>query len=115
MVGTMSVDTMATELDERVAALKAVADPTRLRVLESLDIDGPRCHCELERTLGVPANRLSFHLKVLRDAGLVTTRRRGRLTEYHLEPERIAELHAALPGVAPRVTWTTTERSEVRP
>jgi ArsR family transcriptional regulator, arsenate/arsenite/antimonite-responsive transcriptional repressor len=111
----MYVDMTATELDERVAVLKAVADPTRLRVLETLDTDGPRCHCELERSLDVPANRLSFHLKVLRDAGLVTTRRRGRLTEYQLDPDRVAALHTALPRVSPAGTTRDPERFEVGP
>lgn len=67
-----------TSLDDRLELLKAVADPTRLAVLDSLAADGARCHGDLEVELGVPANRLSFHLKVLRDAGLVRANRHGR-------------------------------------
>jgi ArsR family transcriptional regulator, arsenate/arsenite/antimonite-responsive transcriptional repressor len=96
MVGTMVVDASA-PLDDRVAALKAVADPTRLQVLDVLASAGPRCHCELEEDLTVPANRLSFHLRILRDAGLVTTRRRGKRVEYQLDPSGVRALQQALP------------------
>jgi ArsR family transcriptional regulator, arsenate/arsenite/antimonite-responsive transcriptional repressor len=81
----------------RLALLRAVADPTRLAVLERLAADGAYCHCDLEVELGVPANRLSFHLKVLRDVGLVRANRHGRRVRYCLEPGAMAALHAALP------------------
>jgi ArsR family transcriptional regulator, arsenate/arsenite/antimonite-responsive transcriptional repressor len=71
-------------LAERVAILKAIADPTRLRVIDELAVAGALCHCDLEAVLAVPANRLSFHLRTLRDAGLVHTRRNGRNVEYTL-------------------------------
>lgn len=93
----------STDVAGRVELLRAVADPTRLRVLDVLGADGPRCHCELEATLGVRANRLSFHLRVLREAGLVATRRRGRQVEYHLEPDGIAAACDALPATPPAV------------
>lgn len=52
----------------------------------------------------MPANRLSFHLKVLREAGLVTTTREGRRVNYHLDDQVLAALHDALPGdVGPAV------------
>jgi ArsR family transcriptional regulator, arsenate/arsenite/antimonite-responsive transcriptional repressor len=97
MVGTMSVDLSGPHLGDRVAALKAVADPTRLQVLDLLASEGPRCHCELEEELTVPANRLSFHLRILRDAGLVTTQRRGKRVEYRLDPIGVRALWHALP------------------
>jgi ArsR family transcriptional regulator, arsenate/arsenite/antimonite-responsive transcriptional repressor len=102
MVGTMMVDASA-PLDDRVAALKAVADPTRLQVLDLLSAAGPRCHCELEEELTVPANRLSFHLRVLRDAGLVTTRRRGKRVEYQLDPSGLRSLLHAIPVIREEV------------
>ncbi|MEX0869448.1 MAG: ArsR family transcriptional regulator, partial [Nitriliruptoraceae bacterium] len=55
--------------------------------------------CDLEVALGVPTNRLSYHLKVLRDAGLVRANRRGRRVRYCIEPEGFAALQAALPAV----------------
>lgn len=86
------------DLQTRVALLKAVADPTRLQVLDQLGHLGPRCHCELEEALGVPPSRMSFHLKVLRDAGLVSTDRRGKRVAYQLSPEGVIATHRALPA-----------------
>lgn len=96
--------TRSRDLTTRVELVKAVADPTRLRVLDVLGTEGPQCHCELEVALDVPASRLSFHLRVLREAGLVGTRRRGRLVAYHLEPRGLAEVHDALPAVDEEVS-----------
>lgn len=104
MVGTMRVDASA-DLAERVVTLKAVADETRLRVIDLLATAGPCCHCELEEALSVPANRLSFHLRTLREAGLVTTRRRGKRVDYELAPDGVAALRTAvlaIAGEAPR-------------
>ncbi len=105
---------------DRLTLLKAAADPTRLAVLDTLARCGSRCHCDLEVELDIPANRLSFHLKVLRDAGLVVSRRRGQRVDYHLREGAIQSLHAALPSsadqrtdVAPATTSTST--SAVRP
>ena len=83
--------------DIRLGVLKAVADPTRLQVLDALVAHGSRCHCELEEDLEVPANRLSFHLKVLRDAGLVLTVRCGRRVRYHLAPDALDRVRRAVP------------------
>jgi DNA-binding transcriptional ArsR family regulator len=82
---------------ERVELLKAVADPTRLRVLDQLSDEGELCHCELEEVLGVPANRLSFHLRVLRSAGLVGSRRKGRRVSYHVHADALERLRGLLP------------------
>jgi ArsR family transcriptional regulator, arsenate/arsenite/antimonite-responsive transcriptional repressor len=94
----MTVGPSSSGLEGRVATLKAVADPTRLQVLDLLACAGPRCHCELEEELSVPANRLSFHLRTLRDAGLVTTRRRGKRVEYQLDPDGMRALRHAVPA-----------------
>ncbi|MFP4312558.1 MAG: ArsR/SmtB family transcription factor [Nitriliruptoraceae bacterium] len=86
------------DLPARVALFRALADPTRLAVLELLAATDSRCHCDLEAALDVPASRLSFHLKVLRDAELVGTTRRGRWAHYHLLPGALARLRSALPS-----------------
>jgi ArsR family transcriptional regulator, arsenate/arsenite/antimonite-responsive transcriptional repressor len=84
-------------LGDRVEVLKAVADPTRLQVLELLSDEGEHCHCELEEVLGAPANRLSFHLRVLRESGLVGSRRKGRRVYYHVHPGALQRLRELLP------------------
>ncbi len=85
-------------VDARLRLLKAVADPSRLAILDRLTDCGERCHCDLEEDLDIPANRMSFHLKVLREAGLVTPVREGRRVRYLLTDGAVDALHGALPG-----------------
>jgi len=108
MVGTSTAEVAAaadrrnaTGVEARAELLRALGDPTRLAVLDLLAAQGSRCHCELEVDLAVPANRLSFHLKVLRDAGMVGVTRRGRRSHYHLLAGALERVHAALPSAVP--------------
>ncbi len=71
-------------VEERVQLLKAIADPTRLAVLDLLTCCGTFFHSDLEETLDVSTSRLSFHLKVLREAGLVDNQREGQRVRYRL-------------------------------
>ena len=89
------------ELDRaRAAALfHALSDPTRLTVLELLR-DGERCDSELQAEIAAAQSRLSFHLKVLKDAGLVRDRREGRWSYYALAPDTLAEAHDLVRALA---------------
>lgn len=60
-------------LIETSAVLKALADPNRLRIFNLL-MQGDSCNAELNDRLGLPPNLLSHHLRVLREAGLVSSR-----------------------------------------
>jgi ArsR family transcriptional regulator, arsenate/arsenite/antimonite-responsive transcriptional repressor len=82
---------------ELCAGFAALGDPTRLRILHLL-ADDDRCVCDLRDAVDVAPNVLSYHLKVLRDAGLVTATRRGRWIDYALAPAGLAGLRAALPA-----------------
>ncbi|MBX9929300.1 MAG: metalloregulator ArsR/SmtB family transcription factor [Gemmatimonadaceae bacterium] len=73
----------------------ALADPTRLRILALLR-DGETCVCDLQRPLGIAQPLLSFHLRALRDAGLVTTRREGRWAYYAIAPDALTAAHDAV-------------------
>ncbi|MDP4708371.1 MAG: metalloregulator ArsR/SmtB family transcription factor, partial [Cyanobium sp. MAG_237] len=73
------------------ALLKAMADPLRLQVLEALG-GGERCVCELTSELGLAQSKLSFHLKVLREAGLIEARDEGRWVYYSLRTDAIEQL-----------------------
>ena len=83
-----------------VALLTAVADPVRWTVLQRL-ADAPSCVCNLQPPVPIAANLLSYHLKVLRESGLVTTSRRGRWVDYALAEDALDRLRAALPGGGP--------------
>lgn len=76
--------------------LCVAADPVRWRLLSAL-AGGTRCVCELQPVAGVTAPALSHHLKVLREAGLVTAARRGRWIDYTLAADAGERLRAALP------------------
>jgi len=70
--------------DPRVALLKELAHPLRLRVIDRLGHLGPATPSALAAALGAPMPELSNHLRRLRDAGLVTVRREGRQSLYEL-------------------------------
>jgi ArsR family transcriptional regulator len=78
----------------------ALGDEIRLEVLGLLR-GGERCVCELTAHLELAQSRLSFHLKVLKDAGLVSHRREGRWSYYALDAEALRELEAFLGRVPP--------------
>lgn len=69
----------------------AFADETRLHIIECLS-EGERCVCELTALLEISQSRLSFHLKTLKDAGIVKDRRVGRWVYYALNPQTVAEV-----------------------
>jgi ArsR family transcriptional regulator len=77
--------------------LAVVADPVRWRLLAALGDGQARCVCELTPVGGVASNVLSYHLKVLREAGLVTAARRGRWVDYALHPDAATRVRQALP------------------
>jgi len=82
---------------EAAGLLGVVADPVRWRLLAAL-ADASHCVCELQPVGGVAPNLLSYHLRVLREAGLVTATRRGRWIDYTLAEGALDRLHAALPA-----------------
>ena len=78
-----------------LSLMKALADEKRLRILMQL-VNGERCVCDLTDALDAGQSLLSFHLRTLRDAGLVTDRRDGRWVHYSISPDGLAELEAFL-------------------
>ena len=84
-----------TQATDRARLFHALSDETRLDILYGLR-GGERCVCELTDALDAEQSRLSFHLRVLRDAGLVHDRRQGRWMYYTLCTETLAEAIDAL-------------------
>ena len=85
----------ATELARRFAAL---ADPVRLRLLSLLatSSEGAVCACDLVEPVGKSQPTVSHHLKILREAGLVTSERRGANVWYAAVPAAMEHLRDAL-------------------
>ena len=98
---------------ELAARLAALADPARLRIVGVL-AGGARCVCDLQEKVPVAANLLSYHLRVLRDAGLVTATRRGRWIDYRLDGDGFAALwtRASAAGIPLPGEHTATVRCE---
>ncbi len=78
------------DLTRSARLFHALSDETRLSIIECLR-GSERCVCELTDDLDAAQARLSFHLRVLKDAGLVNDRREGRWMYYTLNPDALAE------------------------
>ena len=86
-------ETEATALARGFAAL---ADPVRLRLLSMIASEDEMCSCNMLEPLGKSQPTVSHHTKTLRQAGLVTSEKRGTWAWYHAQPDRVAALRAAL-------------------
>jgi len=84
-----------TSVEVVVQRYAALADPTRLRVLAVL-ADASRCVCDVQAAVDVAPNLLSYHLRVLREAGLIVGARRGRWVDYRVAPAAAALVADAL-------------------
>ena len=93
--------TLAPALRRRALAFHALSDETRLAILARLK-DGERCVCELQDLLDAAQSRLSFHLRTLKDAGLVTDRREGRWTYYAIDRATLDAVTAQLESLRPQ-------------
>ena len=78
-----------------LSQFQAIAEETRFEIVRLLD-GGERCVCELQDQLDAAQSRLSFHLKKLKDAGVITDRRDGRWVYYSLVPEALEQMRAFL-------------------
>ena len=100
----------ALQTDLLLQRFQAVAEETRLEILRLLT-SGERCVCELQTELDAAQSRLSFHLKKLKDAGLVSDRKDGRWVYYSLVPEALEEMRAFLGEVKASDDWRTPPSS----
>src|SRR5947207_11280246 len=91
-----------TQIDsERAAQLfHALSDQIRVDVVTLL-LDGERCVCELMAELDLAQSRLSWHLKTLSDAGIISGRRDGRWNYYSLNADVLAETRGLLDVLKP--------------
>jgi ArsR family transcriptional regulator len=87
----------------------ALSDETRLRIVERLLL-GEQCVCNLMEPLGLGQSHLSFHMKTLRDAGLVIDRREGRWIHYSLNAETLREIQELVVAVGEKAARLGAER-----
>jgi ArsR family transcriptional regulator, arsenate/arsenite/antimonite-responsive transcriptional repressor len=88
------------EIPADVDVLRALAHPVRWGILQRLAAEPGICACDFTEFFDVTQPTISAHLKVLRDAGLVTTRRNGTTICYSIAPGRLAEVAERIAGMA---------------
>ena len=99
------------DLSRAVELFHALSDETRLAIVQRLR-GGERCVCDLTDLLDAAQSRLSFHMKVLKDAGLVTDRREGRWIHYSLNREAFSELQELLGDMKPSSRRLTVRQDD---
>ena len=77
---------MATSYEERAKVIKALCDERRQRILELLH-SGEKCACVLIDEMDMPQSSLSYHMKILCDSGIVTSREEGKWTHYQISKQ----------------------------
>jgi ArsR family transcriptional regulator len=97
-----------THMDSPDLAFKALSDPARIRIIEFLrrpdaaccTVEDRVCACDLEGLLGLSQPAVSHHLKILVQAGLVTSEKAGRFVYYRIDRPNFAALQSYLGGFA---------------
>jgi DNA-binding transcriptional ArsR family regulator len=87
--------------DAAAVALRALGHPIRLGIMRRLAAEPETCACDFTEVFGVAQPTISQHLKVLREAGLVRTRRRGTQICYSVDQSGLAMVTDAVAGLTP--------------
>jgi ArsR family transcriptional regulator len=103
--------------DELAPLFRAVADPMRLRLLSLIACHdgGESCVCDLLEAFDVTAPSVSYHLKILREAGLISSERRGTWVYYRVNPDVMARMSAVLAPPATPVAGRVEVTGDLSP
>jgi ArsR family transcriptional regulator len=85
---------------EAAATFKALADETRLRILKAISHMGELCECNIVPVFGVSQPTVNYHIKVLREAGLVQSERRGQWVYHQVNQRALLGAVRELTGIA---------------
>src|SRR5512135_917538 len=99
-------------MEEVAAYFKALSDETRLRILKLLE-EGELCVCDLTAALEMTQPNISFHLGILKEAGLVKDRRDGRWMHYDLDLSDMTN-RVVLPTALGRISDQAVEEDRKR-
>ena len=88
------------ELRATAAAFKALSDETRLRILKAISHVDEACECNMVPEFGLTQPTISYHLKVLREAGLITSERRGQWVWHRVNQKAMLGAVRALAEIA---------------
>ncbi len=98
---------MSRDVAANANRLKALGHPVRLGIAMALARTPQTCACDFADMFGVSQPTVSEHLRVLREAGLVTTRRRGTQICYSLDPSAVKQVGKMLAALQPVTTRKT--------
>ncbi len=84
------------DADQLALSLKALADPTRLRLVNIIAAAGEGCACDLPEAIGRAQPTVSHHLSILVKAGILGREQRGKWAWFWVEQDRLTELREAL-------------------
>lgn len=87
------------DIQHQVKLLKALAHPIRLQIVKRLVNNGESCVCDLNRCVDFSQSNLSQHLKILRDANVVSTRKNGQWMMYQVSENYIHDILHALDAI----------------
>ena len=97
------------DVEKTARLFHALSDETRLALIGRLQ-GGEQCVCELMDTMKAAQSRLSFHLKVLKDAGIIVDRREGRWMYYSINRDAIENLQEWVETVTHQTRWGVSAR-----
>lgn len=87
-------------LEQTAAVLKALADPTRMRILKTISHMQTMCECNIVPAFNLSQPTISYHLKVLREAGLITSERRGQWVWHEVDQRAVLRAVRSLTEIA---------------
>ena len=86
------------EAEKTAPVLAALGDPVRLRLLSIIATEGEVCSCNLEGPLGKSQPTISYHTRILAEAGLIVGEKRGKWTWWQIVPARLQDVRRLLGG-----------------
>ena len=103
-MSTVTSESLSVDLAADAAILRALAHPVRLGIMRYIAATPQTCACDFAELFGVAQPTASQHLKVLRDAGLVKTRRRGTQICYSVDPVGLSRAAGVVASLQPIAT-----------
>ena len=95
-----------------VVLFKALADETRLKIVKMLVEEG-RCPCHILKEFNITQPPLSYHTKILSEAGIIEGKRKGALMECSVNIDKIMQLQELFDGLGNKLNRITSEKTEV--
>jgi len=77
--------------EQFVGIMESLSDPIRINILE-LMMNGEICVCDIVKVTGLSQSKISYHIKILKDSGLVSDRQEGRWVYYKLDLEVLSDI-----------------------